>query len=488
MIIGGKMSRKAGVLRGGMALVCAGLVLMSCVTNKDPYQKIDTAVEKDDYQRAIDEITSAQAIRKGKKTPKKPIYGEDNQISMYLDKGLLEHYAGDYQSSYQDLTSAEQAIEAAYTKSVSADIASYVANDNTKEYAGEDYEDVYVNIFNALNAYHLKNGQAHALINDLVAQGGELQVLAEKYGQDDPKAKEFLEKAINAAGVVFSFGTIQWPEPQKITFTNSALARYLGAVFSLAEGNKDMARYHLFELSNAFSTPLYNGLRVPEALAVSGERGDETGPLLDIPQGKGQLNILIFAGLAPIKAETTVQIPFPSFQFPKAVPAALKVPGLVERPSSISSVKVSVEHSGPVDLILLEDMGAVITDTFNGHYSSVLAKTFARVLAKYVLADAAAFAAAQSAREVLKLPEIFALAAGTAVLNAAQAALNETESADVRMGRYLPSKAYIGAVNLDPGTYKVNVSYIVGGKTMDISKTVEVTAGKISLLEDVCLR
>jgi hypothetical protein len=56
------------------------------------------------------------------------------------------------------------------------------------------------------------------------------------------------------------------------------------------------------------------------------------------------------------------------------------------------------------------------------------------------------------------------------------------------MGRYFPSKAYIGAVNLDPGAYTVTVSYLAGGRAVDMSKTVEVIAGKISLVEAVCLK
>jgi hypothetical protein len=61
-----------------------------------------------------------------------------------LDKGLLEHYVGNYRDSSQDLENAERLIQDTFTKSVTAGIASYIANDNTKEYPGEDYEDIYL--------------------------------------------------------------------------------------------------------------------------------------------------------------------------------------------------------------------------------------------------------------------------------------------------------------------------------------------------------
>jgi hypothetical protein len=465
------------------ALVCAGMI-SSCATKPDVYKKIDGAVGAAEFDKAIAEIEAAQSVQDGKGKPKNPVYTEKNTVMLHLDKGMLEHYAGRYEDSYSDLTLAEQSIEAAYTKSISQDISSYVANDNVKDYAGEDYEDVYINIFNALNAYQLDNGQALALINDLTAQGGELRVLAEKYSQDESKVKEFLETALKAGGAVFTLGTIEWPNPAEISFTNSALARYLAAVFCLADGNKDMARYNMFELQNAYKTPVYNGLSVPAPLVVTGERGSEEGPLLDIPAGKGQLNVLAFAGLSPVKFEKIDEMLFPFLRYPDLMIANVKIPYLQERPSAINSVSVSVLGAGSFSLDLLEDIGAVLTDTFNGHQSSVYLKTFARVLAKYIVADVAAIKAVEEARKK-NTPEPLAIAAGRGVAAAAKKMVDASEAADTRSARYLPAKAYIGAIDLDPGTYTLSINYN-GGET--VTKTVQIKAGEISLVEAACLK
>jgi hypothetical protein len=462
----------------------AGLILASCATKPDVYKKIDGAVEAAAFDKAITEIEAAQTVPAGKKKPKNPIYPEKNLILLHLDKGMLEHYAGGYEASYNDLTLAEQSIADAYTKSLSQDVSSYVANDNVKDYAGEDYEDVYINIFNALNSYHLNNGQALALMNDLTAQGGELQVLAAKYAQDSSKVKEFLENALKVGGTAFSLGTVDWPETAEVTFTNSALARYLGAVFCLADGNKDMARYNMFELQNAYQTPVYGGLSVPASLAVTGDRGSETGPLLDIPAGKGQLNVLAFAGLSPVKIEKIDKMLFPFLKNIALKFADVKIPYLQERPSAITSVSVSVQGAGSFNLDLLEDIGAVLTDTFNGHQSSVYLKTFTRVLAKYIVADIAATKAVDEAVKSGK-PAFTANLAGQGIAFAAKKGLDASESADTRSARYLPAKAYIGAIDLDPGTYTLTINYN-GGET--VAKTVEIKAGAISLVEAVCLK
>jgi hypothetical protein len=460
------------------SLFAVGVIFLffSCASSKNLWQPIDAAVNRGDFQTGLAEIEKGQ-------TEKDPIYQDSNQISLHLDKGLLAHYSGEYDASYRDLAEGERLIEEAYTKSVSAEITSYVANDNVKDYAGEDYEDIYVNIFNALNAYHLNNGQAYALINDLVQQGGELQVLAQKYAGDESKVKQFLSDALEVAGGVFSLGTVEFPKATPITFTNSALARYLGAVFALANGNKDMARFQLFELQNAYKTPIYSANSVPKSLAVSGARGSETGPLLDIPAGKGQVNVLAFAGLSPIKEEEVQQALFPFLPHQDLKLATLKVPVLKPRPSAIRSVSVAVGGE-TINLELLEDIGNIMTDTFNGHQSSVYLKTFIRTAAKYIVTQ---IAADKAIKEALGkgAPPMMANRAGGPLVQAAKAALNATEGADVRAGRYLPGKAYVGAINLDEGTYDVTVTYSTGDK---VTKSIDVKAGTISLVETVLLK
>ncbi|WP_228378715.1 hypothetical protein, partial [Treponema endosymbiont of Eucomonympha sp.] len=175
---GGSMNKRVRRVLSASGL---SMALFSCATLPSAYKGVDAAVKTGAFDAAVGEIAAKQTPPKGKNKPETTLYPEKNRVLLYLDRGMLEHYAGDYEASYADLSEAEREIEEAYTKSVTQSLASYAANDNAKDYAGEDYEDIYVNIFNALNAYHADNGQAYALVNDLVAQGGELQVLAEKY-------------------------------------------------------------------------------------------------------------------------------------------------------------------------------------------------------------------------------------------------------------------------------------------------------------------
>ena len=60
---------------------------------------------------------------------------------------MLHHYNGDFEQSNTLLSKAETAFDELYTKSIGRAAASMLLNDNILEYSGEDYEDIYLNIF-----------------------------------------------------------------------------------------------------------------------------------------------------------------------------------------------------------------------------------------------------------------------------------------------------------------------------------------------------
>ena len=69
-------------------------------------------------------------------------------------------------------------------------------------------------------------------------------------------------------------------------------------------------------------------------------------------------------------------------------------------------------------------------------------------------------------------------------------AVNASEQADIRMSRYFPRYAYAGGLNLDPGVYAITVNYYgPGGLVQSVKRPgVPVEAGKLNLVETVCLR
>ncbi|MDR0301493.1 MAG: hypothetical protein LBI04_04170 [Treponema sp.] len=434
--------------------------LVSCATSPAAYREIDLAVNNSNFETALEAIAAGQESSR-------PIYSEKNAIMLFLDKGLLEHYAGDYRNSSQSLQEAERLIEEAYTKSITAGFLSYILNDNTKEYPGEDFEDIYINIFNALNYY--KRGDINGAlveIRKLSTANGKLDMLARKYEYKDPNSGDTLEELVQkeARGA-------ELPKGKNIEFNNSALARYLAALFYLADGKTDSARIEFEQLQRAFLT---NKSVYQNPLPKTVEQ------VRNVPQGKALLNIISFSGLSPIKEEEQITYYYPFFNNSSLLSANFKLPKMVERPSRINRIEVVIDGNKKIDLELLENISAVVEETFAIRYANIVTKTYIRTLLKYLTADIAA----------VEIGKKQGALAGLAVAIAARKAFEATESADIRMSRYLPGKAYIGGIVLEPGTYNVTVNFCAGSAVISSVKHNDVIVREkgLNLIDAVSLK
>jgi hypothetical protein len=139
-----------------------------------------------------------------------------------------------------------------------------------------------------------------------------------------------------------------------------------------------------------------------------------------------------------------------------------------------------VEGGDKFDLELLEDMGSVIEETYNARFSQIFFKTFVRLLTKYAAVAVTANIAREQSGDL----------AGLAVAVAGKAAADASEGADIRMSRYIPGKAYIGGINLDPGTYNITVHYYSGSRIVakDERRDVVVRANAPNLIETISLK
>jgi hypothetical protein len=445
---------------------------LSCASNSGVYKNIDDAVYENDFERGIAEIIIGQErIR--------PIYPEKNAVSLFLDKGLLEHYAGNYSSSSRDLENAERLIREAFTKSITAGITSYIANDNTKEYPGEDYEDIYLNVFNALNYYHNNNTEeAMVEIRKITMSNGKLDLLSKKYEEGSELATQHMHVTLHNIGFP---DTIELPTGEPVLFSDSALARYLSALFYQGQGKTDDARIEFDRLNAAF----YGNPKIYyHPFPKSAEEAQ------NIPPGKARLNVIAFSGLSPIKEEKVYNQYFPFFRNRVLHYTQFKLPVLVKRPGIIDRIQVKISGQNSFDLELMEDMGAVARETYNARFANMFFKTYIRTIIKYATADVGANAtASRFDRENEAQNEAGSLIALIYAI-AGKLTADSSEAADIRMGRYFPDKAYIGGINLDPGIYNVNVTFYNQGKVvaMDDYKELYVRANALNLIEAVSLK
>jgi hypothetical protein len=423
------------------------MLFLSCVSQS--FAKIDLAVGGGDYRTGIALLEENRDA----------FYSAQDRVLYYLDKGMLSHYAANYGDSIEALQAGEQAIAVAFTKSISMEIGTYLINDTVQEYPGEDYEDIYIKVFNALNYYY--QGKLEDALVEIRGMNNKLRDLTVKYGVlFDNMQKKALEEG----------ASIPVNTTASVKFANSALARYLGMLFYRGTGNLSDARIDSDQIRYAFAdAPLLYNYPLPSSLE------DE----LDIPKGTARLNVIAFAGLAPIKEEQVIRIPLPNDTYIKVA-----LPEMVARPSAVSRIAVVFDGGTTFSLELLENIAAIASETFKTKKTLAYTKAIIRGTLKGVTASALSGAADKSSNaKTSLLLNIFSLGA--------QIAAETSEKADTRISRYFPAKAYVGGITLDPGVYSFTIYYYNEyGKIIEsfYHKDISVRENTLNLTEAVCLK
>ena len=424
-------------------------VLSSCMTMADyNYAHIDANLAAGNYAAVSAELeANAPAI-----------YGSHDEVLRLLDAGLVAHFDGKTAESNQALSEAETLMEAYSAKSVTQTVASLVTNDLVQDYAGEDFEDIYANIFMALN--YLAQGEQDEAMVEIRRFDNKLKNLRTNYEIEIRAA----ENADNETKV----------KKVSIQFYDSALARYVSMLLYRAQGDSDNAAVDYNLLQSAFRTQadLYD-FALPKSIAA-----DRAATKQD-----ARLNVLAFYGRAPLKKEDIVR----AYSWEGTIWYKLALPVMEKRPSAITSVVVTANNKATGErhtqtLEKLESLENICMDTFQQRYSLLYAKALARSVAK---------TAANTTMHVLAKD---ADDAGSAVLftllDIATKVSNElTERADVRTSRYFPASASIAGITLPAGDYTVTVQFFAGRHvTYTETKDMRVRAGALNFVEAACLR
>ena len=413
-------------------------------------------------------------------------YKEKDRVLFYLDVGMLYHWAGLYEQSNRALDQAEIAIEELFTKSISKALVSGVLNDNALDYAGEDYEDIYLNVFKALNYIALDNEEA-ALVEIRRVQI-KLDLLEDKY-------RDLVEEYNNSQEAE---GQLQYRENR---FHNDVLARYLSLLLYRAEGAFDDAEIDLRAIEDAW---------VSQSHLYSFARPDL--PATRTPDGLALVNVLAFNGLGPIKLADTLYLTsgpdiifititgqsedyvtdllgFNFLIIPGLEPGfhfKIQFPRLSPRGSDIDRVVVKFDGEEMAELELLEDVDSIARESFMLKQPLTVGKTIIRAVAKTIAKEAGKQAAYDSLADQGTGGLIAALLVGVA----ADVAVDATENADLRISHFFPSDVRAAELAVEPGTYQVTVEYRDGSRLVRVedhgSRTF--TAGGLNLIESYVLQ
>lgn len=456
-------------MRGRFLLlpVVAGFLLVSCTTMGDyDYSAIDNSLGSKGYQSAYEKLENDS----------EKIYSDYDEVLLNLDKGILSHYVGEYERSNQELSVAERKIEEYYAKSITQAISAYLVNDTVVDYSGEVFEDIYTNIFMALNYIH--QGDVEGAFVEIRRFDNKLRAASSKYTDLISQANE--ESSSNGGETV---------ELPVMEFHNSALARYLSMILYRSRGQLDSAAVDMRYLNSAFASQpdIYN-FSVPSSLSQE----------LDVPEGKARLNVLAFSGLAPVKVEETQRLFFST----GGLYYKIAYPQMQRRDSSVESIEVtaiplvgdSVEgaslssqvftgQSLSLHLEPLESISNIAVDTFAQRQALIYLRATIRSISKSV--SSAVWGGLADNSSDVGVGLLF-----SALQFASSVATEATERADVRCSRFLPGMAWVTGITLEPGNYRIVIKYKdASGKVVSMEEQdMGVSPNKLNLVESLCLR
>lgn len=417
------------------------LLFSSCKTSYVDLTPVDDRLKSGNIEGAL--VTY--------KTLSGSVTAAQGDIVHSLDLGLLSHFNKNYDESNKQLTKAEKLIDKAYTKSISKSLGSYVFNDNIKEYPGEDYEDIYLNVFKSLNYAQL--GKTESAMVEIRRSSEKQKFLQSKYNILIEKEKD--KTRVNTQ------------------FTQSALSSYLGMLYSNAGNNPSDTAYFKNATKTSFETQkgLYS-FPFPESAVNRSE----------IEKGKTRLEFVAFTGLCPIKYEYVDQVMFSSDNFVK-----LALPKMQERPSVITKVTARLSNGQMIELERIEDISKIALDTFTLRESAIYSKTMARVIGKgsaAIASDTVSYLLRNDDSTENDSASIWA-----DVFSLFIRVFNQTsENADLRMGHYFPSTAWVGYTDVEPGNY--TITYIFNNNYGTIFKSdnilIDADDSKLNISEGFC--
>jgi len=426
-----KSSKRLGLL----ILIFLLLACASSIRQSQYFDGVVADLSHENYKLALKKIEEAKKLS---------LYRQKDRVLYYLDLGVTYFYQGDYQRSNAFFEKAEQAMEELFTRSISQAAMSFFLNDLTMDYYGEVHENLYVNVFKAIN--YIKLDRFDDAFVEIKRVDIKLRELEDRY-------RELVDKYNQADTTAINF---QYQAPK---FYNDVLAHYLAYLIYRAEERFDDCRIELEKIDQAFKleSDVYY-FDKPSFLKQPNLKYDKTF-----------LNIIGFVGRGPTKvavgglittykdylgiSDLSVPIALPRIPFPgmkEGYHFKFAFPMMVKGKSKINRVEVAINGQHIGSLELLEDMGKVALKTFQSKQKILYLKTLVRTVTKGILAAKGK----KKLRKELKTDGLFG-----ALLDASvDLAVDATEQPDLRTWKTMPGLCLAGEFETEPGMHQIRVT------------------------------
>ena len=417
------------------SLLCL-LLLSGCA----PYsmKEVRLAFEEGNFEGALVHLDETNPKGKAK-------------LPYLFERGLIAHYANQFEESNRAFEIAELTAEDLYTKSISREALSLLTSDNLRPYAGTRYERLLVHYYRALNYVYLN------LPDEALVECRRAGKLIEYYTDKDAKYN-FVGGAFLAylSGILYEWsGDI-----------NDAYISYRWAETGYQRYEKQLGVPFPQDLGDALARLARRLGFTDEAQRYAVLYGEPTPS----PPDFGELIIIYESGFAPQKVEDNLLLPIlktDALEFEDETDEAWDFADTVIQRQDLRYEEVELEYLLRVAIptytsnrpqfagvkaeannrqvrgILVEDVESAALTTFASEQTTILLRTTVRALLKYL-----GFRRANKEDKLLgRLVNLVNVA---------------TESADTRSWETLPNQIFIVRMSLPAGIHDVRLSFLDG--------------------------
>jgi len=407
------------------AIVPLSLVflLSSCATLPKAQSHIDVMLNSQQYPQAITML---------KDNPQ--LYGKKNELLYLFDKGLAEHLNQEYQASIETFAKAQQKFDQLYTESLTKIAATWVINDYAVPYHGEDFEHVFINMFQALN--YLMLGEYREALVEARDVDSTLNAINFQY-QDDQK-NVYKEDAF----IRLLMGIIYEIEPVSSSI-NDAYISYIKAekIYDNDYNPNYGLRTPEILKENILSTARFMGLieyskyrnkfKLSEFLSQKEKRK------------KAEVYLIQYNGFSRIKTEATVTVPLVDGHIVKvAFPEYKKRAYAIEKSRLLAKSKLGKVYQGSSELV--QDIGAIAQKNLDRRKIRYIAKSALRATGRYLFEK-------KQKENIKKNRGDIAASLFSFVSNMYNIVV---EQADLRCWQTLPDQIRLARLIIEPGDYE----------------------------------
>lgn len=303
-------------------------------------------------------------------------YGPKNKLLYTLDYAMVLHLSKNYKESIDKFEEAKNIFDQLLTKSISNQTATWLINDNSAFYHGEDFERALINVFQALNFVMLGE------IDEALVEARDANVILEMINR-------------------------QYKPEERNVYSDDAFIRLLmGILYEIADSDDNLNDAYI---SYAKAVDIYENnyrpqyqMAVPEILKENiltlakfmgeeefrfykGRFSDTTFRSLKEKKTMAEVYLIQYHGYSPMKYAVMLPIPLPDGYITKlAFPKYEKRPYNREDKSHFKAVSRQKEKF-ETKMEIGEDINAIAIRNLENRQARVIAKAVARMGMKYAI-------------------------------------------------------------------------------------------------------